>query len=49
MKDYKVYVTPACFKEIKPLPGHIQQNVRNAISDLADDYSDLEELIEDIE
>lgn len=36
MSDYKVYVTPACFKEIKSLPGHIRQNVRKAISDLAD-------------
>ena len=36
MSDYKVYVTPACFKEIKSLPGHIRQKVRKAISDLAD-------------
>lgn len=36
MSDYKVYVTPACFKETKSLPGHIRQNVRKVISDLAD-------------
>ena len=36
VKGYKVYVTPACFKEIKSLPGHIRQNIRKEIGDLAD-------------
>ncbi len=36
MSNYKLYVTPACFKEIKSLPGHIRQTIRKAISDLAD-------------
>jgi mRNA interferase RelE/StbE len=36
LSEYKVYVTPACFKEINSLPGHIRQRIRKAISDLAD-------------
>ncbi len=37
MSGYKLYITPACFKEIKSLPGHIRQRVRKEISNLADD------------
>ena len=37
MSDYKLYVTPACFKEIKSLPGHVRQRVRKEIGDLAND------------
>jgi len=36
VSNYTVYITPACFKEIKSLPGHIRQRVRRAISKLGD-------------
>ncbi|MCI0485819.1 MAG: type II toxin-antitoxin system RelE/ParE family toxin [Blastocatellia bacterium] len=35
MNQYKVYVTPRAFKEIKNLPGNIRQRVRQAIRELA--------------
>jgi len=35
VSDYKVYVTPTAFKEIKSLPGHLRQRIRRAIGDLA--------------
>lgn len=34
MSEYKVYVTPAAFREIKELPGHVRQRVRRAIDDM---------------
>jgi mRNA interferase RelE/StbE len=37
VSNYTVYITPACFKEIKSLPGHIRQRLRRAIGKLADD------------
>ena len=37
VSGYKLYVTSACFKEIKSLPGHVRQRVRNEIGDLAND------------
>lgn len=37
MTPYKVYVTPAAWKEIKALPGHIRQRVRRAVDSLAED------------
>ena len=37
MNAYKVYVTPATWKEIKDLPGQVRQRVRKAIDALADD------------
>jgi mRNA interferase RelE/StbE len=37
VSDYKLYITPACFKEIKSLPGHIRQRVRKEIGALAND------------
>jgi mRNA interferase RelE/StbE len=33
---YTVYVTPAAWKEIKQIPGHVRQRVRRAIGALAD-------------
>ena len=35
MTRYKVYVTPAAWKEIKGLPGTMRQRVRQAIDALA--------------
>ena len=37
MKDYKVHVTPAAWKEMKELPGHMRQRVRKAVDALAED------------
>src|SRR5438309_262755 len=33
---YKAYVTPAAWKEIKDLPGHVRQRVRKAVDAPAD-------------
>jgi mRNA interferase RelE/StbE len=33
---FTVYVTPAAWKEIKQLPGHIRQRVRRAVGALAE-------------
>jgi mRNA interferase RelE/StbE len=37
VSQYKVYITPAAYKEIKSLPGHIRQRVKRSIGDLAVD------------
>jgi mRNA interferase RelE/StbE len=37
VSHYKVYVTPAAWKEIKDLPGRIRQRVRKAVDAFADD------------
>jgi mRNA-degrading endonuclease RelE of RelBE toxin-antitoxin system len=34
---YTVYVTPAAWKEMKTLPGHMRQRARRAVSALAED------------
>ncbi len=34
---YKVFVTPAAWKEIKDLPGQVRRRARKAVDDLADD------------
>jgi mRNA interferase RelE/StbE len=36
VKEYKVYVTPAAWKEIKKLPGHMRKRVRKAIDGFAE-------------
>lgn len=36
MSRYTVYVTPSAWKEIKNLPGHIRQRVRQAVGALPD-------------
>ena len=36
MSRYTVYVTPAAWKEIKDLPGHVRQRACRAVDDLAD-------------
>ncbi len=36
MSRYKVYVTPAAWKEIKNLPGQMRQRVRKAVDILAE-------------
>lgn len=36
MSPYRVYVTPEAFEEIKDLPGHIRQRVRQVIREFAD-------------
>ena len=36
MSRYKVYVTPAAWKEIKKLPGKVRQRVRKAVDTLAE-------------
>jgi mRNA interferase RelE/StbE len=36
LSDYKVYVTPAAWKEIKNLPGRMRQRVRNAVGAFAE-------------
>ena len=36
MSRYKVYVTPAAWKEIKDLPGQIRQRMRKAVGALAE-------------
>lgn len=36
MSRYRVYVTPAAWKEIKNLPGHVRQRVRKAVEAFAD-------------
>jgi mRNA interferase RelE/StbE len=35
--EYVVHVTPAAWKEMKALPGHMRQRVRKAVDDLADE------------
>ncbi len=35
MSNYRVYITPQAFQEIKDLPGHMRQRVRREIRDLA--------------
>ena len=35
MSQYKVYVTPSAWQEVKDLPGHMRQRVKRAIDDLA--------------
>lgn len=37
MKNYTVYVTPAAWKEMKKLKGHIRQRVRKAVDGLAEE------------
>ena len=37
MKRYTVYVTPAAWKEIRKLPGHVRQRIRRTVDDLADE------------
>ena len=37
MSRYKVYIIPRAWVEVKDLPGHMRQRVRQAISELADD------------
>ena len=37
MSRYKVYVTPAAWKEIKTLPGRVRQRARKAVEALAED------------
>ncbi len=37
MSHYEVHVTPEAFAEIKDLPGHIRQRVKQAIDALADE------------
>jgi mRNA interferase RelE/StbE len=34
---YLVHITPAAWKEMKALPGHMRQRVRKAVDALADD------------
>jgi mRNA interferase RelE/StbE len=36
VSNYKVYVTPAAWKEIKDLPGKVRQRVRKAVGALAE-------------
>ena len=36
MSRYRVYVTPAAWKEIKNLPGQVRQRVRKAVGALAE-------------
>ncbi len=36
VSDYKIYITPVVYKEIKGLPGKIRQRVKKAINELAD-------------
>jgi mRNA interferase RelE/StbE len=36
VSGYTVYVTPAAWKEIKQLPGHVRQRVRRAVDGLAE-------------
>jgi mRNA interferase RelE/StbE len=36
VSNYKTYITPAVYKEIKALPGNIRQRVKKAIKELAD-------------
>ena len=36
MSRYQLYVTPAAWKEIKDLPGHVRQRVRKAVTLLAE-------------
>jgi len=36
VSPYRVYVTPEAFEEIKDLPGHIRQRVRQVIREIAD-------------
>jgi mRNA interferase RelE/StbE len=35
--DYKVYITPVTFQEIKNLPGKIKQRIKQVIRNLATD------------
>ncbi|MBN1139993.1 MAG: type II toxin-antitoxin system RelE/ParE family toxin [Anaerolineae bacterium] len=37
MSRYTVYVTPPAWKEIKTLPGHMRQRVKQVIDRLVDD------------
>ena len=37
MSRYTVYVTPAAWKEIKDLPGHVRQRVRRAVAGFVND------------
>ena len=37
MKRYTVYVTPAAWKEIRKLPGHMRQRIKRTVDDLANE------------
>ncbi|GAB4497783.1 MAG: hypothetical protein OHK0052_09990 [Anaerolineales bacterium] len=37
MSQYKIYITPQAFQEMKNLPGKIRQRVRNTIDALANE------------
>ena len=37
MSRFKVYVTPAAWREIKELPGHVRQRVKRAVEALSAD------------
>jgi mRNA interferase RelE/StbE len=37
VNGYKLYITPAAWKEIKELPGQVRQRVRRAVEGLAHD------------
>ncbi len=36
MTRYRVYITPQALREVKELPGHIRQRIREAIKALAE-------------
>jgi len=48
LSPYTVYVTPAAWREIKDLPGHMRQRVRRAVDPLASKALHLPDLDYDV-